>query len=134
MGTQRPRQRVRNFVSIADHKVAKATVPASAMLQFDGRDIRRTFQEGQWWFAVVDIIEALTDSVDPAQYIKKMRSRDEALHANWGIICTPLQMLARDGKQRKVHCAPAEGMFRIIQSVPSPKAEPLKRWFAEVAP
>ncbi|MDY5236885.1 Bro-N domain-containing protein [Bacteroides helcogenes] len=89
-------------------------------------------KEQQWYFSVVDVVEALTDSADPKQYIKKMRSRDEALNLNWGTICTPVQMTAEDGKRRKIQAANIKGLFRIIQSVPSAKAEPFKLWLAQV--
>jgi hypothetical protein len=87
---------------------------------------------GEWYFSVEDIVKALTDSTDTKQYIKKMRTRDDALNSNWGTLCTPLPMTAADGKQRNVQTATAEGIFRIIQSIPSPKAEPFKRWLAKV--
>jgi DNA-damage-inducible protein D len=77
-------------------------------------------------------VGALTDSSDPRQYIKKVRQRDSELNSYWGTICIPLEMLAKNGKKRKVICANTEGMFRIIQSIPSPKAEPFKRWLARV--
>ena len=64
--------------------------------------------------------------------MKKMRSRDAALDANWGTTCTPLALLAPDGKMRETNCANTEGLFRIIQSIPSPKAEPFKRWLAQM--
>jgi hypothetical protein len=99
---------------------------------FKGKEIRKTIHNGEWWFSVADVVEALSDSVDVRQYIKRMRSRDEELNNNWGTICTPLQMLAADGKIRKVNAANTEGVFRIIQSIPSPKAEPFKRWLAKV--
>jgi hypothetical protein len=86
----------------------------------------------EWWFSVADVVEALADSNDPRQYIKKMRQRDAELNSNWGTICTPLELLAPDGKIRKINCANTEGLFRIIQSIPSPKAEPFKRWLAKV--
>ena len=89
-------------------------------------------EEEQWYFSVFDVVEALTDSNDPKQYIKKMRSRDEALNYNWGTICTPVEMIALDGKRRKVQAANIKGLFRIIQSIPSPKAEPFKQWLAQV--
>ncbi|MEG2495079.1 MAG: BRO family protein, partial [Mucinivorans sp.] len=73
------------------------------------------------------------DSLDPKQYIKKMRSRDPELNLKWGTICTPLVMLAPDGKKRKTMAANAENLFRLIQSIPSPKAEPFKQWMARVA-
>ena len=79
-----------------------------------------------------DVIAALTDSADVRQYIKKMRARDPMLDANWGTTCTPLPLLAPDGKTRATNCANTEGLFRIIQSIPSPRAEPFKRWLAQV--
>lgn len=99
---------------------------------FRGKEIRKVIYKNEWWFSVADIIEALTDSSDVRQYIKKMRSRDEELDSYWGTNCTLLEMTAKDGKRRVVTCANAETMFRIIQSIPSPKAEPLKRWLAKV--
>ena len=79
-----------------------------------------------------DAVAVLADSKDPKQYIKKMRTRDPELNANWGTICTPVQMIAADGKRRKVQAASTEGLLRIIQSIPSPKAEPFKLWLAQV--
>lgn len=99
---------------------------------FEGKRIRKTIHNDEWWFAMEDIIEVLTDSSNPKQYIKKMRKRDPELDFKWGTICTPLEMFARDGRIRKVHCANTEGIFRIIQSIPSPKAEPFKLWLAQV--
>jgi prophage antirepressor-like protein len=101
---------------------------------FQDKKIRSKWneQEEQWYFSVVDVVEALTDSNDPKQYIKKMRSRDESLNLNWGTICTPIEMIALDGKRRKVQSANVKGLFRIIQSIPSPKAEPFKQWLAQV--
>ena len=94
--------------------------------------IRKTNHNDEWWFSVADVIEALTDSADIRQYIKKMRQRDSQLDSNWGTICTPLELLAPDGKRRETNCANTEGVFRIIQSIPSPKAEPFKKWLARV--
>ena len=74
----------------------------------------------------------MTDSTDPKQYIKKMRSRDPELGGKWGTICTPVEMVAADGKKRKIQAANIEGLLRIIQSIPSPKAEPFKLWLAQV--
>lgn len=101
---------------------------------FQDKKIRSVWndEEEQWYFSVFDVVEALTDSNDPKQYIKKMRSRDEALNYNWGTICTPVEMIALDGKRRKVQAANIKGLFRIIQSIPSPKAEPFKQWLAQV--
>src|SRR4030043_810128 len=99
---------------------------------FKGKEIRKTIHKNEWWFSVSDVVEALTDSADPKQYIKKMRQRDPELNSYWGTICTPLQIMAPDGKRRETNCANTEGIFRIIQSIPSPKAEPFKRWLAKV--
>ena len=105
---------------------------ASHIAVFQESAIRRVWHNEEWWFAIVDVVGVLTDSADPRQYIKKMRSRDAALDANWGTTCTPLAMQAPDGKMRETNCANTEGLFRIIQSIPSPKAEPFKRWLAQV--
>jgi DNA-damage-inducible protein D len=113
----------------------KATTPTTAanhIAVFQEAAIRRTWHNEEWWFALSDVITVLTDSVDAKQYIKKMRSRDPALDANWGTTCTPLALRAPDGKMRESNCANTEGLFRIIQSIPSPKAEPFKRWLAQV--
>ncbi|MCX5819415.1 MAG: Bro-N domain-containing protein [Deltaproteobacteria bacterium] len=99
---------------------------------FRGKGIRKIIHKNEWWFSVSDVVEVLTDSADPRQYIKKMRQRDPELNSNWGTICTPLKIVAPDGKMREANCANTESVFRIIQSIPSPKAEPFKRWLAKV--
>jgi hypothetical protein len=99
---------------------------------FNGREVRKTIHNNEWWFSITDVVAALTDSADTKQYIKKMRQRDPQLNSNWGTICTPLDLPAPDGKIRESNCANTEGIFRIIQSIPSPKAEPFKRWLAKV--
>ena len=101
---------------------------------FESKKIRSVWsEEGQkWYFSVADVVEALTDSTDVKQYIKRLRHRDEPLISNWGTICTPLEMIAADGKKRKIQAANVEGLLRIIQSIPSPKAEPFKLWLARV--
>ena len=104
----------------------------SEIALFEQKEIRRVWQDEEWYFSVLDVVKALTDSTDPKQYIKKMRARDPELSNNWGTICTPVQMIAADGKQRKVQAANSEGLLRIIQSIPSPKAEPFKRWLAAI--
>ena len=108
------------------------TPSANHIAVFQEATIRRTWHDEEWWFAIVDVVGVLTDSADVKQYIKKIRSRDSALDANWGTTCTPLAILAPDGKMRETNCANTEGLFRIIQSIPSPKAEPFKRWLAQV--
>lgn len=101
---------------------------------FESRQIRTSWnaEEEEWYFSVVDVVEVLTDSSDPKQYIKKMRSRDAALADKWGTICTPVEMTGLDGKRRKIQAANTKNIFRIIQSIPSPKAEPFKLWLAQV--
>ncbi len=101
---------------------------------FESKKIRSVWNETEqkWYFSVADVVEALTDSTDVKQYIKRLRQRDELLNSNWGTICTPLQMIAADGKKRKIQAANVEGLLRIIQSIPSPKAEPFKEWLAKV--
>ena len=98
---------------------------------FKGKEIRRTLHGDQWWFVIVDVVAMLTDSVNPTGYIKDMRRRDKELARGWGQIATPLSIETSGGKQ-KLNCASTEGIFRIIQSIPSPKAEPFKRWLAKV--
>ena len=89
-------------------------------------------QQEKWYFSVVDVVEVLTDSANPTDYLKKMRKRDPQLAEGWGQIVTPLSIQTAGGKQ-KVNFADTEAMFRIIQSIPSPKAEPFKLWMARVA-
>jgi len=98
---------------------------------FRKREIRKTIHKKEWWFVVVDVVAALTDSVQPDGYIKDMRRRDPELSKGWGQIATPLSVKTPGGVQ-KLNCANTEGIFRIIQSIPSPKAEPFKRWLAKV--
>lgn len=102
---------------------------------FDEKNVRTVWddKEEKWYFSIVDVVAVLTDSVDPKQYIKKMRKRDPQLDSNWGTICTLVQMKGADGKKRKQMAADTTGMFRLIQSIPSPKAEPFKQWMAQVA-
>jgi DNA-damage-inducible protein D len=98
---------------------------------FRGREIRKTIHKNEWWFSVADVVELLTETANSADYIKKMRKRDAELAKGWGQIVTPLSLETSGGNQ-KVNCANTEGIFRIIQSIPSPKAEPFKRWLAKV--
>ena len=101
---------------------------------FADDSIRKVWHSGfeEWYLSIFDVVKVLTDSNDPKQYIKKMRARDKELDSKWGTICTPLQMLAPDGKMRKAQAASVEGILRIIQSIKSPKAEPFKVWLAKV--
>ena len=101
---------------------------------FEKKQVRTHWDDEQekWYFSVADIVEILSESTDVKQYIKKMRSRDSELNSNWGTICTPLPMIAADGKVRKVQASDTQGVLRIIQSIPSKKAEPFKQWLAQV--
>jgi hypothetical protein len=102
---------------------------------FEEKKVRTVWNDElqEWFFSVTDVVEVLTDSADVKQYIKKMRKRDPELDARWGTICTPTRMQATDGKYYNTQAATMEGVFRIIQSIPSKKAEPFKQWMAEVA-
>jgi len=98
---------------------------------FKGKKVRKIISQNEWWFVIADVVFALTDSIQPDGYIKDMRRRDPELSKGWGQIATLLSVETSGGKQ-KVNCANTEGVFRIIQSIPSPKAEPFKRWLAKV--
>ena len=102
---------------------------------FEGRKVRTVWDDAaqEFYFSVADVIAVLTDSADVKQYIKKMRARDPELGSRWGTICTPTRMMASDGKYYNTQAANMEGIFRIIQSIPSPKAEPFKLWMSQVA-
>lgn len=101
---------------------------------FQQQSIRTHWDDDQqqWFFSVQDVVQVLSESRDVKQYIKKMRQRDPELNGNWGTICTPVAMLAADGRMRKIQAANTQGLLRLIQSIPSPKAEPFKQWLAEV--
>jgi len=99
---------------------------------FEEKQIRKTWINDKWYFSIEDVVYVLTDSIDPKKKIKKIKLRDVEIKNNWGTICTPLEMIAKDGKKRKIQMADTEGLLRIIQSIPSPKAEPFKRWLARI--
>ena len=105
-----------------------------AIQLFEGKIVRIAWnaEQEKYYFAVADIVEVLTESNDVKQYIKRMRSRDPELDLRWGTICTPTRMMAADGKIYKTQAADLEGIFRIIQSIPSKKAEPVRQWLAQV--
>ena len=104
---------------------------ATKIAVFQNKEVRKTIHNDEWWFVIEDVVSALTDSVQPKGYIKDMRRRDKELSKGWGQIATPLSIDTLGGKQ-SLNCANTEGVFRIIQSIPSPKAEPFKRWLAKV--
>ncbi|MDD5055295.1 MAG: Bro-N domain-containing protein [Candidatus Peribacteraceae bacterium] len=100
---------------------------------FKGRQIRRKLHHGAWWFSIVDVIAALTESTNPNDYWYKMKIRvqnEDGFEPS--TVCRQLKLEAPDGKMRETDCANTEGIFRIVQSIPSPKAEPFKRWLAKV--
>ncbi len=101
---------------------------------FESKNIRSVWNEAEdkWYFSVHDIVFILTDSSDVKQYVKRILSRDSSLKLKWGTICTLVEMIAADGKNRKILAANSQGLLRIIQSIPSPKAEPFKLWLAQV--
>lgn len=98
---------------------------------FKGKKIRKTIHNSEWWFVINDIVETLTNTPNAKDYIHKMKIRDNELSKGWGQIVTLLPIETPGGKQ-KLNCSNTEGIFRIIQSIPSPKAEPFKRWLAKV--
>ena len=106
----------------------------SSIKLFQDKKIRSVWDETeqQWYFSVVDVVAALTDSVNPTDYLKKMRKRDASLAAYLGPNCPQVEMMTESGKRRKVLAANIKGLFRIIQSIPSSKAEPFKLWLAQV--
>ena len=101
-----------------------------AIQLFEGKKVRIVWdaEQEKYYFSVTDIVQVLTDSENPRDYIKKMLRRDPELKSKWGTICPPVEMLAPDGKRRKTQAADLEGIFRIIQAIPSKKAEPVKQW------
>ena len=104
------------------------------LVLFESKEVRRTWNEDEqkWYFSVDDVVAALTDSINVKDYFKKLRKRDSELNSYWGTKCTLVEMRAADGKNRKIRAAHAEALMRIIQSIPSQKAEPFKRWLAKV--
>ena len=99
---------------------------------FNGRTIRRKLVDDKWFFSVVDIVGILADSEDPRNYWKVLRHRLSKEGSEVVTKCNRLKLTAEDGKLRETDCADTESIFRIIQSIPSKKAEPFKRWLAKV--
>ena len=105
--------------------------PETKIAIFRKKEVRKTIHNNEWWFVVEDVVSALADSKDPKQYINKMRKRDPQLSEGWVQFVHTLSIETTGGPQ-KMNCATTEGIFRLIQSIPSPKAEPFKRWLARV--
>ena len=102
---------------------------------FETKKVRTVWddEKEEWFFSVVDVVEVLTDSANPTDYLKKMRKREPELGIYIGTNCPQVTMTTSTGKKRKTLAATIEQLFRIIQSIPSPKAEPFKLWMAQVA-
>ncbi len=106
---------------------------ADKTVVFKGNQIRRVFRDEKWWFSVIDVVAVLTESDNPRDYWYKMKVREkEEASVQLSTFCRQLKLTAPDGKKRITDCSDIEGMFRIIQSIPSPKAEPFKRWLARI--
>jgi prophage antirepressor-like protein len=103
------------------------------IILFENRQVRRYYdtEKDIWYFSIVDIVKALTESVNPTDYLKKLRKRDFELGAYLGTNCPQIEMLT-NGKRRKTLAGTVKDIFRIIQSIPSPQAEPFKQWLAKV--
>ena len=101
---------------------------------FESKKIRTHWNEKEekWYFSVVDVVEALTESNNPTDYLKRLRKRDTELGFYLGTNCPQVEMMTESGKNRKILSGTAQDIFRIIQSIPSPKAEPFKQWLAKV--
>jgi DNA-damage-inducible protein D len=102
------------------------------LIVFENKNIRRTWFKDEWYFSIVDVVEALTDSKNPTDYLKKIRKRDEELANYIGTNCPQVEMLTTTGKNRLTLAGNTKDIFRIIQSIPSKKAEPFKQWLAQV--
>ncbi len=103
-----------------------------SLIVFEGKNIRRVFQDERWWFSVIDVIGVLTDSLDARNYWKVLKNRLGKEGSEVVTKCNQLKLESHDGKKYLTDVADIEGLFRIIQSIPSPKAEPFKRWLARV--
>ncbi|KKR43005.1 hypothetical protein A2356_00080 [Candidatus Nomurabacteria bacterium RIFOXYB1_FULL_39_16] len=108
----------------------KKNIPKNIVL-FEQAEVRRAWHDEQWFFSINDVVRALTKTPNVSDYIKKMRMRDSELSKGWGQIVTPLKIQTMGGMQ-PMNCSSLQGIFRIIQSIPSPKAEPFKQWLARV--
>ena len=113
------------------------TIDSTKIALFKGRQVRKVLKNGEWWFVINDVIETLTDSRDPAQYFKRLKERDKELDRlinQGGVQFVPPLMLEVEtsGGKQKAYYWNTEGIIRLIQSIPSPKAEPFKRWLAKV--
>ena len=102
------------------------------VILFQNQTIRRLWHNDEWWFSIIDVCGILTESRDSGAYWRKLKQRLKAEGSEVVTICHGLKLEASDGKKYSTDCANTEGILRIIQSIPSPKAEPFKRWLAKV--
>lgn len=116
---------------MSDKKTDMLTGAVEGLPALESAVVRRTWHEGQWWFAVVDVVAALTDSQNPDGYLRDLRRRDDELSKGWESLVTPLRVTTPGGPQL-LNCATMTGVLRVIQSIPSSKAEPFKQWLAKV--
>lgn len=124
--------KVQLVIDFGSYLVNTKTMEPIKIVLFKHKQIRRILQNGEWWFSVVDVCGVLTDSLDPGSYWRKLKQRLIDEQSEVVTFCHGLKLAAPDGKMRETDCANTEGIFRIVQSIPSPKAEPLKRWLAKV--
>ena len=114
-------------------KKTKNTEAQNKLVVFQGKSVRRTWYNNEWYYSLVDVISVLTDSANPTDYLKKLRKRDEELGSYIGTNCPQVEMETFTGKKRKTLAGNTKDAFRLIQSIPSKKAEPFKQWLAQVA-
>ncbi|MBO6662773.1 MAG: hypothetical protein JJ909_02100 [Roseivirga sp.] len=107
------------------------TADSNKLAIFEDTEIRRVLFDEEWFYSIEDVVKALTDSKNPKGYVKDLRRRNETLSEGWGQIATPLPIMTKGGRQL-INCANNEGLLRIIQEIPSKKAEPFKRWLARL--
>jgi len=106
--------------------------PDQALVVFEGKNIRRTLHNNEWYYSVIDVVEALTDSSNPRNYWNMLKSREAEHGIELSTFCVQLKVISPDGKYYTTDCANTKSLFRITQSIPSRKAEPFKRWLAQV--
>lgn len=121
-----------NDVSLM-YKIRSVNIMGNIKL-FQDQTVRTYWDETeeQWYFSVIDVVAILTDSVNPRDYWFKMKKREKGFGVELSTICRQLKMESSDGKKYATDCSTTEGLFRVIQSIPSPKAEPFKQWLAKV--
>lgn len=108
------------------------TISEKALVVFQSKNIKRCWFKDEWYYSLVDVVQALTDSVNPTDYLKKLRKRDSELGSYLGTNCPHVEMLTETGKNRQILAGNTKDVFRLIQSIPSKNAEPFKRWLAEI--